>query len=428
MNTYDTIIIGGGPGGSTAGTFLARAGQRVLILEKEFFPRFHIGESLLPFGNDVLKASGVWPKVQAGGFMTKLGAEFTTGNSSRFHRFWFARGLVPGYGQTFHVERSRFDDLLLKHAAEHGCDVKQGATVRTVRVDADGVSLSYACADNTCEVRARWVIDASGRDAFLGRALNLPREPIDIPKRAAVYAHFKGAYRNPGDAAGHITIIRLKDGWFWSIPLDTEKTSVGLVSTLEDFKAAGSSIETWFERTVAGSAELSKRLGQAERVSEFYTTTDYSYRYAVLAQPRVLLVGDAGGFIDPIFSSGVFIATKTGQMAAELIVKADAHRRALSSREQSGYTREVRRIGNIYFDMIRMYYDNASFEVFMHPQNNFKMVQTINSMLAGNTSRSFSMWLRVQMFRLVCWVNQRRQIVPPLNYADQTASSPVVTR
>ena len=125
-SVYDTIIIGGGPGGSTAGAFLGKAGQRVLLLEREVFPRFHIGESLLPFGNDVLKESGAWPKIDAAGFQPKYGAEFFVGNGSRWQRFWFARGLVPGYGETFQVERAKFDHVLLDHAASCGCEVRQG--------------------------------------------------------------------------------------------------------------------------------------------------------------------------------------------------------------------------------------------------------------------------------------------------------------
>src|SRR5579859_4384076 len=274
---YDTIIIGGGPGGSTAGAFLAKAGQRVVVLEREVFPRFHIGESLLPFGNDVLKETGAWPKIEAAGFQPKFGAEFFVGNGSRWQRFWFANGLVPGYGQTFQVERAKFDHVLLDHAASCGCEVRQGCGAKEIAREDNG----WRVALSDGEVRGRWLIDASGRDTFLGRALGLPKESINIPKRIAVYAHFNGVYRNPGDAEGHITIVRLQDGWFWLIPLAGGKTSVGMVRMLDGLKQFGGSVEEWFAKTVAGSSELSRRMADAQQIGEFYKTSDYSYRYEI---------------------------------------------------------------------------------------------------------------------------------------------------
>ena len=412
---FDTIIIGGGPGGSTAGALLARAGQRVLILEKETFPRFHIGESLLPFGNAVLEESGAWEKVRAAGFMPKHGTEFMVGNASLFHRFWFRDGLFPEFSQAFQVERSKFDDLLLRHAAECGCDVRQNTAATRVELDESGARVTFAGQTT----RARWLLDASGRDTFVGRALNLPKEQLDLPKRIAVFAHYEGVFRNDGEAAGHISIVRLADGWFWLIPLDGRKTSVGMVCSLAGFKAAGGDAADCFEQTVAGSRELRPRLQLARRVGEFHTTSDYTYSYATLAGPRFLLIGDAGAFIDPIFSSGVFIATKTGAMASRLILHADARHRALTAREQNGYTREVHRIRNIYLQMIRTFYDNDSFAVFMHPVSGFRLVATINSILAGNTQQRFGMWWRVQLFHLVCRLQQRVNMVEPLNFAEE---------
>ena len=148
----DTVIIGSGPAGSTIGALLARAGQKVLLVEKETFPRFHIGESLLPFGNDVLKDSGAWSKIEAAGFQRKLGAEFCTGNGARFQRFWFARGLVPGYGLTYQVERARFDQLLLEHAVSCGCEVRQPCAAKAAARDKDGWRVTLA----EGEVRSRW--------------------------------------------------------------------------------------------------------------------------------------------------------------------------------------------------------------------------------------------------------------------------------
>src|ERR1043166_1706304 len=281
---FDTIIVGGGPGGSTAGALLAKAGHKVVILEREKFPRFHIGESLLPFGNDVLKASGAWDKVAAAGFVKKFGAEFCVGNASKMQRFWFTKSLTPEHGQTFQVERSKFDEILLRHTADCGCEVREGCAAKSVEFDDDGVTVIAA----TQTYRARWFIDASGRDTFLGRTLQLPRVSLPIPKRIAVYAHFTGVFRNDGEAAGHITIVRLEDGWFWTIPLDAEKTSVGMVRMLDDLKRTGGDVEKWFERPVAASTDLSNRMQHATRVSQYYTTSDYTYRYETLAMPRAL--------------------------------------------------------------------------------------------------------------------------------------------
>jgi flavin-dependent dehydrogenase len=413
-SAYDTIIIGGGPGGSTAGAFLGKAGQRVLLLEREVFPRFHIGESLLPFGNDVLKESGAWPKIEAAGFQPKYGAEFFLSNGSRWQRFWFARGLIPGYGETFQVERAKFDHVLLDHAASCGCEVRQGCPAKDVTRDADRWRVKL----DGPEVRGRWLIDASGRDAFLGRALGVPRKPMNLTKRIATYAHFKRVYRNPGNAAGNITIVRLKDGWFWLIPLAEGKTSVGMVRTLEDLKQFGKSAEEWFAKTVESSRELTRRMKDAERVSEFYKTGDYSYHYEQMAVDHALMVGDAAGFIDPIFSSGVHIATKSGQIAASLIQRADAGKRGLTTREQRWYSHHVHRCMDVYRQMISMYYSNQSFEVLMHPHGPFGVVPAVTSILAGNFHPSFGMWWRVKLFRMICAIHCRVPIVPRLDYSD----------
>ena len=411
---YDTIIIGGGPGGSTAGTYLAMAGQKVLVLEKEVFPRFHIGESLLPFGNDVLKETGVWPKIEAAGFQPKYGAEFFVGNGSRWQRFWFARGLVPGYGQTFQVERAQFDQVLLDHAASCGCEVRQGCKAKAVARHGD----EWCVTLKDGEARGRWLIDASGRDAFLGRSLGFARKPMNLTKRIAVYAHFKGVYRNPADAEGHITIVRIKDGWFWLIPLANGKMSVGMVRTLEDLKSFGGTVEDWFAKTIAASRELRQRMNGALQISPFYKTSDYSYHHEQLANDRALLVGDAAGFIDPIFSSGVHIATKSAQMAARLICAAHKQNRGLMLREQRDYSTDVHRYMDVYRQMVLMYYDNCAFEVLMYPYSRFGMVQAVNSVLAGNFHRRFNVWWRLKLFHLVCAIHRRIPIVPRLDYSD----------
>jgi len=362
----------------------------------------------------VLKESGAWAKVEGAGFQRKCGAEFVVANGSRWQQFWFAKGLIPGYGETFQVERAKFDHVLLDHAASCGCEVRQGCAAKDVTRERDEWRVTL----EEGEVRGRWLLDASGRDSFLGRILGFAKKPMNLTKRIAVYAHFHGVYRNPGDAEGHITIVRLEDGWFWLIPLAEGKVSVGMVRPLEDLKQSGGIAEEWFARTVASSSELTRRMNGAKQVGQFYKTADYSYHYEQMAIDRAIMVGDAAGFIDPIFSSGVHIATKSGQIAAGLILRADAKKRGLTAAEQSRYSRHVHRHMEVYREMISMYYDNRSFEVLMHPEARFGIVPAVTSILAGNFHPSFPMWWRVKLFQLVCRIHRHTPIVPRLDYSE----------
>lgn len=392
---YDAIIIGGGPGGSTAASALGRAGKRVLILERERFPRFHVGESLIPYGNEEMRAIGLWPKLEKAGFIPKLGAEFVTGDSKASIRVLFGRYLPSEYAQTFQVERSRFDELLLNHAAEAGCEVWQETHAKHATVSESGVAVTCVRGEETYELEARWLFDASGRDAFLGKQMQLSKTDLGMPKKFATFAHFKGVRRNEPPADGHITVVRLDFGWFWMIPLDAEKTSIGLVQTLEHFPDSGLKPAEFFEQVVAATPELQRRMVSAQRVSDFYFAGDYTYRHLENAGPRWLLVGDAAGFIDPIFSSGVMLAIKSGYLAAQMALAADASGRALSPREQRRYTREVGKMCKVFLQMIRMFYDNHSFEVFMTPCPYPGMEAAVNNLVAGNTKLGWRLRMRV---------------------------------
>jgi len=422
---YDAIIIGGGPGGSTAGNALAQAGKRVLILEREHFPRFHVGESLIPYGNEELRAIGVWPKLERAGFMPKLGAEFVTGDSTASIRILFGRYLHPDYAQTFQVERSKFDHLLLNHAAESGCEIWQGAQVKSAELSNNGVKVTCARDGETRELTARWLLDASGRDAFLGKQMQLPKTDLGLPKKFATFAHFRGVRRNDPPAHGHITVVRLDFGWFWMIPLDEEKTSIGLVQTLEHFRASGMKPEEFFEHIVATTPELQRRMGDAIRVSDFYFAGDYTYRHLQNAGPRWLLVGDAAGFIDPIFSSGVMLAIKSGYLAAQETLAADRVGTPLTSDAQARYTREVGKMCKVFLNMIRMFYDNHSFEVFMTPCPYPGMEAAVNNLVAGNTKLGWRLRIRVWAFYAICALQRWVAIVPKLKLKLSPARSPV---
>lgn len=420
---YDAIIIGGGPGGSTAASALAQAGKKVLVIEREKFPRFHIGESLIPYGNDELRAIGVWEKLIAAGFMPKLGAEFVLGNSKAAACVLFGRFLPQSHARTFQVERSRFDEILLDHATESGAEVWQETRVESLSVNDDGAAVTCLRAGEKLELRARWLFDASGRDAILGRSLKLPRTDFGLAKKFATFAHFSGVERNPAPTDGNIVIVRLSFGWCWFIPLDAEKTSVGLVQTLEHFKKTGLSPEESFEQAVASNTELRRRMSGATRLNDFASAGDYSYRFLQNAGPRWMLIGDAAGFIDPIFSSGVMLALKSGHLAAKQMLTADQARGRLSTGEQARYTRQVGKMCKVFLRMIEMFYDNRSFEVFMTPIPVENLLRAVNNLVAGNTNLGWGLRWKVWIFYLVCAIQKKFPLVPRLDFTDDLTAS-----
>lgn len=424
LRMYDVIVIGGGPGGSTAGSSLAKAGKKVLILEREKFPRFHVGESLIPFGNDELKKIGVWDKMMSAGFMPKLGAEFTMGNSKARIQVLFGRYLKADYAQTFQVERAKFDHLLLDHAESLGCEVWQECKVKTAKEEPDGFTVTCEHEGKSIELKSRWVLDASGRDAFLGKQFGLAKTDLGMPKKFATFAHFKGIRRNSVPDDGHIIVVRLDFGWFWMIPLDAEKTSVGLVQRLDTFKESGMNPAERFEHIVATTPELQDRMANVERVSDYSFASDYTYRHLRNAGPRWLLIGDAAGFIDPIFSSGVMVSVKSGYLAAQELIAGDRKGGKLSAAAQARYTRSVAKMCEVFVKMIRMFYDKSSFEVFMTPRPPKRIEGAVYNLVAGNTDLGWRMRLHAWMFYRVCSIHRRFAIVPKLDYSIPTPPEP----
>lgn len=410
---YDLLVIGGGPAGSCAAARARQHGLRTLVVEKCAFPRFRIGESLLPAGNRILRETGAWPKVEAAGFIPKFGAEFHLADGSASKKVDFSKGLVPGLESTFQVERARFDGVLLDHARELGAEIRLQTAVRTLEAVAGGHRAVLAGPAGESSVTVPWVIDATGRESSLMSEQKRTLDPPLFPKRMAIYSHFTGVIRASGREGGNILVVRIDDGWFWLIPIDRERTSVGLVTTVQTFKAAGEAPEAYFQRAIANAPKLRELLAGAAPTMGFHVTTDYSYFRRDLAQERLMLAGDAGGFFDPIFSSGVYMAMSSGKLAADLIARAQKDGRALTLAEQRRYTQTIKRHAAVFERLIKAFYDEDAFEVFMCEQVPWDLSRGLTSIVAGCADLNWPLWWRYKLFLLICCLQRHWKIVKP---------------
>lgn len=412
-------IIGGGPAGSVAATRLAQHGIDVVLLEREKFPRFHIGESLLPNGNRILKEIGVWDLIAAAGFVEKRGAQFMLPDGSRTVRNVFAQGWIPGLDMTYQVERARFDELLLRHAQTCGADVREEASVCAVQAESNQWTLTYEQAGQRETTTADWIIDASGRHCFMGRHLQLKKTPLPYPGRVAVFNHFAGLEREGGEQDGDVIVLRLEDAWFWIIPLSARVTSIGVVLQKGTAREKGESWETLFWRKVAESSWLTTKLENVKPLGAYRLESDYSFSYERFGGSRALLVGDAASFIDPVFSSGVYLALETGLLAADtLLTHFSAERPVDEESLYTDYTQTIKQQINHMRKLIDVYYDNDSFEVFMSPRPLCKLPQAINSILAGGLRPGFAVRWRLGLFQWICAWHKQRGIVPRIRWGN----------
>ncbi len=403
---YHAVVIGAGPAGSTAGAALARAGEKVLIVEKEKFPRFRIGESLLPAGNDYFEKTGVWEKLLAAGFVEKYGAEFYDGRTGRGVHIIFANGFFGGPAMTFQVERAVFDQVLLDHAASCGCAVRMETRVTGARRAGAGWELELAGAD-AGQVTADWIFDASGRDAVMGRMLGVPHDALNYPKRMAVYNHFSGVPRRTDRRGGNTHIIRLPGGWFWVIPLAGGKTSVGLVMPLAE--AGGGQLrdpEAVFWRTVRETKLLPEMMEEAKPLDKYRVTADYCYCHARFADDGLFMIGDASSFIDPIFSSGVSLACASASRAVETCLRLKRTGRRFDRGEQRRFTAYMKERVLTVRKLVESFYDPASFEIFMQPTNRGRVFAAVNAVMAGHHTLPWSARWRFQVFLAACAINR----------------------
>jgi geranylgeranyl reductase family protein len=408
---YDVIVIGGGPAGAATATRLAQRGRRVLLLEKEHFPRFHIGESMLPCSMPLLEQLGAMPRVTAARFLPKYAAEFVTADGALKRRYAFADGLVDGPSSAYEVDRSEFDQLLLDNAAEKGVEVRQG--VQVVRFELDGArgASVVARAEDGSEstVEAQLLIDASGQSSLLAGRLGL-REMDPELKNFAVFSHFEGASRYQGAEEGDISVVLIPEGWWWVIPLKDDRTSVGLVMPSRTLRGQKPD-EAFFQKQIEQTPFLRERLAAAKRVAPVRSVSDYSYACRKVVGDRFLLVGDAAAFIDPVFSTGVYLGLVGAFRAAEA---ADAALRARKyDRSQFlAYEREVLKNVATYRRFVRGFYTPEFVDVLMSPSDWLELRAAITSLLAGYGVDRFQVNWRVLVFRAIARANKRFSLVP----------------
>jgi len=424
---YDVAIIGGGPAGSTAAALLARAGRRVIVFEREKFPRFHIGESLLPFSMKAFTRLGLHEKFLRAGFMKKFGGEIVGACSESGTKFYFKDGYRSQTDHAYQVTRGDFDKVLLDHAVECGAEVHEETSVERVEFSNDEVELGIKCNGSFHSIRARYVIDASGRTSVLGRKFKI-KKTYDHLQKLSIFAHYDGVWRAEGIDGTLTVLIRAIDRWFWLIPLSAERTSVGVVLDAEAFRNSKLRAEDFLEQALSEQPIIAKRMTDARRVSQVYVEADFSYRSARLHGDRWLLAGDAAGFIDPIFSSGVFLAVFSGELCADVLNEVLDHPRK-ARRLFAGYERAVNRAMDIYLRFVNAWYTKEFIEVFLAPRNILGLAPAVNAVLGGNVGNSFPIRWRMWVFYFLVWLQRHHPIAPRLTLVPgkEEVSAPIET-
>ncbi|HWX65019.1 MAG TPA: NAD(P)/FAD-dependent oxidoreductase [Rhodanobacter sp.] len=397
----DVVVIGGGPGGSTAAVLLARRGYKVIALEKAHHPRFHIGESLLPMNLPIFERLGVLDKVRAIGVF-KPGADFEAKNERGYNTYAFARAIGNSPPHAYQVWRQDFDKMLYDHARECGADAREGHEV--VQVEQRGPRESWLDVKTDdgrsyC-IQTRYVVDASGRDAFLSAKKKLRRKN-DQHQSAAIFGHYRGAERRAGEDAGNISIYSFEHGWMWMIPLPDGVMSVGAVCRPEYLKQRKGRTVEFLLDTLKRSPALWRRLQHAQLIDdEVRVTGNYSYDSTQMGGPGWVLVGDAFAFLDPVFSSGVYLAMSGAEQAVDVVDQAlrepwreKALLRKLEKRQRAGMAR--------FSFFIYRFNGPVMQQMFREPRNTWQLEQGVISMLAGDLFDTPVVLRKLGLFKLV---------------------------
>lgn len=405
----DVLVIGGGPAGSTIGGLLAEQGWRVVLLEKDHHPRFHIGESLLPMNLPIFQRLGVLDQVRGIG-VVKPGIELCSDRQpGRSQTLYFERALNPAASHAFEVPRAKLDELLLRNCAKRGVAVHEGVKVTEVARENKDTSLVRAKdGDAAARVwRARFVVDASGRNAFLSTRMGF-KQKNERHNSVAIFGHFKDVERRSGPDEGNIGLYWFKHGWFWMIPLPDGVMSVGAVCWPDYLKTRDSDLERFLWDTIALCPGVQERMRAATLIGPARSAGNYSYRSARMWDDGYVLVGDAYGFIDPVFSSGVYLAMTSAEMGAEAVdvylrdgVKAATPKfRAFERRLDKGL--------RLWSWFIYRFTTPAMHDLFLAPRNILGMEQAILSVLAGDVFGRTRTTIPIALFKTIYYVASAR--------------------
>lgn len=383
----DAIVCGGGPAGATCATLLAKKGHRVILFERERFPRFHIGESLLPWNVPLLQRLGVLDRVRSAGMQVKLGARFYHQGTDHVRLVRFANGIDADHPSAFQVKRADFDKMLLDHACESGAQVFEEARVEEVLFSEDGkrargVRVHLAGDSGAREVLAKVVIDATGRDAVLSKKVGgRIRDPL--LDRSAAFAHFDTFRRAAGPAGGDIIVITTPDGWWWLIPFSDSSVSVGVVMPSRKFKERAGSIGELFQSAVAGTPEVRDLLANSRRTTDVKAIADYSYKMSSFSGDGFCLIGDAACFLDPVFSTGVLMAMTSAELAAETVDHSLRSKGRIDAPDFRRFERVYKRGIARFTRFVHGFYEPAMLETFYTKAPNEWIERAVTTVLGG---------------------------------------------
>jgi flavin-dependent dehydrogenase len=388
--TYDAIVAGGGPAGSTTASYLRLRGRNVLVLEREKFPRFHLGESMLPCSNDLFKELGLLDEIDRR-YIHKPGARFIHEESGASFTYYFDCAIEPGRPYAYQVPRADFDQLLLDNSRKLGAEVREETEVRAVDFRPDGVTVKARGPAGEFTADAPLFVDATGRDALLATRYQLKAPDQDITTNVACFTHYKNCLRQEGADEGNFTLIMFDGGWWWFIPFRGDVTSIGVVFEKEYTRARkGMTAEQLFLGAVDEQREIKKILAGAERVRPIDTTGNWSYRSRRYYGDRYLLVGDAAAFIDPLFSTGVLMAMAGGKFAAEAIDEAlkagDCSAARFASYEQKAIAG-----ADLFKQLVHEFYGENLRRLLLMSGQNPTMCSIITSLLAGDVYKK-ALW------------------------------------